>query len=105
MDLHGNNDPYKLVVDMNITTREHSSRHGCWRLCLRRSYPQITPIQTRDGEALLKPAIRNSMKVLHIIPSVSATAGGPSQAMMPMCRALARQGLDVVLATTNDGLE
>lgn len=45
------------------------------------------------------------MKVLHVIPSISALAGGPSQAMIPMCRALAAEGIDVVLATTDDGLD
>jgi glycosyltransferase involved in cell wall biosynthesis len=45
------------------------------------------------------------MKVLHVIPSVSEKAGGPSQAIFPMCRALREQGIDVLLATTNDGLD
>jgi glycosyltransferase involved in cell wall biosynthesis len=44
------------------------------------------------------------MKVLHVIPSISVHAGGPSQAIFPMCRALREQGVDLLLATTDDGL-
>lgn len=44
------------------------------------------------------------MKVLHVIPSISRQAGGPSQAIFPMCRALREQGVDLLLATTDDGL-
>ena len=44
------------------------------------------------------------MKVLHVIPSISGQAGGPSQAIFPMCRALREQGVDLLLATTDDGL-
>ncbi|SRR6266545_75845 len=43
------------------------------------------------------------MKVLHVIPSISVQDGGPSQAILPMCRALREQGVDLLLATTNDG--
>jgi glycosyltransferase involved in cell wall biosynthesis len=43
------------------------------------------------------------MKVLHVIPSISGQAGGPSQAILPMCRALREQGVDLLLATTDDG--
>lgn len=45
------------------------------------------------------------MKVLHVIPSISERAGGPSQAIFPMCRALQEQGIDVLLATTDEGVE
>ena len=45
------------------------------------------------------------MKVLHVIPSVSEKAGGPSQAIFPMCRALREQGIDVLLATTDEGID
>ena len=45
------------------------------------------------------------MKVLHVIPSVSEKAGGPSQAIFPMCRALRDQGTQVLLATTDEGIE
>jgi glycosyltransferase involved in cell wall biosynthesis len=41
------------------------------------------------------------MKVLHVIPSVAARDGGPSQVIAPMCRALRASGLDVSIATTN----
>jgi len=45
------------------------------------------------------------MKVLHVIPSVSERSGGPGHAIIPMCRALQKQGVEIVLASTNDGNE
>lgn len=45
------------------------------------------------------------MRVLHVIPSVSERSGGPATAIVPMCRALREQGIDVLLATTDDGLK
>ena len=45
------------------------------------------------------------MKVLHVIPSVSEKAGGPSQAIFPMCRALREQGIGVLLASTDEGID
>lgn len=45
------------------------------------------------------------MKLLHVIPSVSERSGGPGQAIFPMCRALRKQGAEVLLASTNAGLE
>jgi glycosyltransferase involved in cell wall biosynthesis len=44
------------------------------------------------------------MRVLHVIPSVSERSGGPATAIVPMCRALMRQGIDVLLLSTTDGL-
>jgi glycosyltransferase involved in cell wall biosynthesis len=44
------------------------------------------------------------MKVLHVIPSVSSRAGGPSQAILPLCASLITHGLEVLLASTDDGL-
>ena len=44
------------------------------------------------------------MKVLHVIPSISARSGGPGQAIVPMCAALIAQGVRVMLATTDDGV-
>jgi glycosyltransferase involved in cell wall biosynthesis len=44
------------------------------------------------------------MKVLHVIPSVSERSGGPATAIVPMCRALMREGVEVLLLTTYDGL-
>lgn len=44
------------------------------------------------------------MRVLHVIPSVSERSGGPATAIVPMCRALREQGIDVLLATTSHGL-
>ena len=44
------------------------------------------------------------MRVLHVIPSVSERSGGPATAIVPMCRALMQQGIDVQLLSTTDGL-
>ena len=44
------------------------------------------------------------MKVLHVIPSVDERSGGPAAAIVPMCRALQEQGIEVFLATTSHGL-
>jgi len=44
------------------------------------------------------------MKVLQVIPSISGRSGGPSQAIFPMCRALSERGVDLLLATTDEGL-
>jgi glycosyltransferase involved in cell wall biosynthesis len=44
------------------------------------------------------------MRVLHVIPSVSDRSGGPAAAIVPMCRALMQQGVEVLLLSTTDGL-
>lgn len=44
------------------------------------------------------------MRVLHVIPSISERSGGPAAAIVPMCRALQNQGIEVLLATTSHGL-
>lgn len=44
------------------------------------------------------------MRVLHVIPSVAERSGGPATAIVPMCRALQQQGIEVLLITTNAGL-
>ena len=44
------------------------------------------------------------MKVLHVIPSVDERSGGPATAIVPMCRALMQQGVDVLLLSTTAGL-
>ena len=44
------------------------------------------------------------MRVLHVIPSVSERSGGPATAIIPMCRALMREGIEVLLLTTDAGL-
>ena len=46
-----------------------------------------------------------TLKVLHVIPSIAASDGGPSRAMITMERALALAGVAVVTATTNHGQE
>jgi glycosyltransferase involved in cell wall biosynthesis len=42
------------------------------------------------------------MKILHVIPSVSAADGGPSRAIVNIERALALRGIEVTTVTTND---
>jgi len=44
------------------------------------------------------------MRVLHVIPSVAERSGGPATAIVPMCRALRQQGVEVLLITTNAGV-
>jgi len=44
------------------------------------------------------------MRVMHVIPSVEERSGGPATAIVPMCRALMQQGIEVLLITTNHGL-
>lgn len=44
------------------------------------------------------------MRVLHVIPSISERSGGPATAIIPMCRALMREGIEVLLVTTDAGL-
>lgn len=41
------------------------------------------------------------MKVLHVIPSVAPRYGGPSRAVIEMCRALRGRGVDTLIATTD----
>ena len=41
------------------------------------------------------------MKVLHVIPGVAARYGGPSQAVLAMCRALMERRVDVLMVSTD----
>ena len=45
------------------------------------------------------------MKVLHVIPSVAERSGGPATAIVPMCRALQQHGVEVLLVTTDAGMD
>jgi glycosyltransferase involved in cell wall biosynthesis len=40
------------------------------------------------------------MRVLHVIPSIAERSGGPATAIVPMCRALMQQGVEVQLIST-----
>ena len=44
------------------------------------------------------------MRVLHVIPSVAERSGGPATAIVPMCRALQQHGVEVLLVTTDAGI-
>lgn len=46
-----------------------------------------------------------ALRVLHVIPSVAGSSGGPSWAIAQMERVLSSCGVDVVTATTDDGGE
>ena len=41
------------------------------------------------------------MRVLHVIPAVASQYGGPSAAVVPMCDALVKAGVDTLIVTTN----
>jgi glycosyltransferase involved in cell wall biosynthesis len=45
------------------------------------------------------------MRVVHVIPSVAERSGGPATAIIPMCRALMQQGIEVLLVSTDAGLK
>lgn len=45
------------------------------------------------------------MKILHVIPSLAASSGGPAQAIIPMCRALKFREVDVLVATTDADMD
>lgn len=44
------------------------------------------------------------MRVLHVIPSVDERSGGPAAAILPMCRSLLAEGVEVLLVTTDAGM-
>lgn len=41
------------------------------------------------------------MKILHVIPSIAPRYGGPSYAVIEMCRALRERGVETLIATTD----
>ena len=45
------------------------------------------------------------MRVLHVIPSVAERSGGPAIAIVPMCRALKEEGIEVLLVSTSAGVD
>lgn len=45
------------------------------------------------------------MKVLHVIPGIEKISGGPSQAVIAICDALSKIGIEIQLVTTQDPLE
>lgn len=56
----------------------------------------------RRSEGAEYRAQDSTMKVLHVIPSVSRVHGGPSYALAMMERALTARGIEVTTATTDD---
>jgi glycosyltransferase involved in cell wall biosynthesis len=69
---------------------------------------RLMPVTGPAADAALRAAgapraaATRPLRVLHVIPSVSASSGGPSKAIVQMERALAALGVDVVTATTDD---
>lgn len=59
--------------------------------------PARTALPPGSGDA--------GLKVLHVIPSVADSSGGPSKAIVQMERILTASGVTVVTATTDDGGE
>ncbi len=45
------------------------------------------------------------MKILHVIPAIAATYGGPSRAVLEICRSLNREGIDSRIVTTSANAE
>ena len=43
-----------------------------------------------------------TMRILHIIPSISSLRGGPSQAVLEMVKVLQKCGVNAEILTTND---
>jgi glycosyltransferase involved in cell wall biosynthesis len=50
---------------------------------------------------MVRTASSDALKVLHAIPSISPRYGGPSRAVVEMCRALRGIGVDTLIATTD----
>jgi glycosyltransferase involved in cell wall biosynthesis len=58
--------------------------------------------KTETSSPTLLPTATGTKRVLHVIPSIARRYGGPSQAVLGMCRALAEHtGMTVDLATTD----
>src|SRR5262249_27400702 len=51
------------------------------------------------------PNQSSGMRILHVIPSIAERSGGPATAIVPMCRALMQQGVEVLLIATDAGLQ
>src|SRR4026209_2209680 len=58
-------------------------------------------VTVRVGKVVRDESSHTTMRVLHVIPSVSERSGGPGLAIVPMCRALQAQGIEVLLITTD----
>ena len=59
---------------------------------------EVTPTQDTQPSHTVKP---RSLKILQIIPSISVVYGGPSQMIRGFSKALARQGAEVTILTTD----
>jgi glycosyltransferase involved in cell wall biosynthesis len=49
-----------------------------------------------------RPRAAETVRILHVIPSISPLRGGPSRAVIEMVAALRREGVDAGILTTND---
>src|SRR5205823_4461986 len=60
---------------------------------------ESAPSRPRGSKLTTRPEHR--VRVLHVTPDVSPTLGGTTTQMIEMCRAQARRGARVTVATTN----
>src|SRR5215510_3104601 len=52
-------------------------------------------------KALASASAVDPVRVLHVIPAVARRYGGPSVAVVPMCEALVKAGVETLILTTN----
>jgi glycosyltransferase involved in cell wall biosynthesis len=65
------------------------------------SLPEGAGVQIRHLRTGAVLSGKDKMRVLHVIPSIAPRYGGPSQAILEMCRALQDQGIQLLIATTD----
>src|SRR5258706_13403764 len=104
--------PSLVLVDWGQPTRRRSRQPGRRQVCSYRpdvSRPDALRRIQRTVSARRESAGRGArhfridpLRVLHVIPSVDPLRGGPSVMLRTLPRALARVGIEVHVATTDD---
>ena len=61
----------------------------------------LTEIPVHDFHIGAVLSGKDEMRVLHVIPSIAPRYGGPSQAILEMCRAVQKQHIQLMIATTD----